>query len=113
MRARAWVSVSSILALGFETLLLEALLASCPAWAEPADSQPLPPVTITAPTPPPAQTPVSRREPAPAPRAVGRRPAPASRTVQTGPAVASTQPAIPAEITRSDLSPAAAALPAA
>jgi outer membrane receptor protein involved in Fe transport len=113
MRARAWVSVSSILALGFETLLLEALLASCPAWAEPADSQPLPPVTITAPTPPPAQTPVSRREPAPAPRRVARRPAPASRTVQTGPAVPSTQPAIPAEITRSDLSTAAAALPAA
>jgi outer membrane cobalamin receptor len=33
--------------------------------------------------------------------------------VQTGPAVPSTQPAIPAEITRSDLSTAAAALPAA
>jgi outer membrane receptor protein involved in Fe transport len=92
--------------------LVAVALAPCfapiAAHAQTVDPQSsLPPVVVTPATKP------SPPRPQAAPRPQVRRPTSTARTVRTSPARSTTQPAAPAEITRSDLSPAAAALPAA
>ena len=102
MRVRGWMIVSSIFAAALATLP-----AGSAARAESADPHMrLPPVTVTA-SPPST----SRRKAAPRPAT--RRQAATPRRVEAATPLPATQPAAPAEVTRGDLSTAAAALPAA
>jgi outer membrane cobalamin receptor len=103
---RSWVSLSFVFVCG-------TMLAGTAARAQDIAPQgSLPPVTIT-----PAPAPPSRAlRPRPAPRPVLRVASPASsasRTAATGPALPANVPALSAEVTRNDLSPSVAALPAA
>src|SRR3954464_8206878 len=103
MCLRRWVSVSCV-------VVLEAMLAGHTARAQDIDPQPsLPPVTVT----PARAAPPRPLRPRPAPRPVLRAAPAASRSAATGAALSAGLPAPPAEVTRSDLSTAVAALPAA
>ena len=102
MRLRRWVSLSCV-------FVVETMLAGHMARAQDIDPLPsLPPVTVT---PAPA-APSRPLRPRPAPRPVLRAALAASRAAAAGRALSAGLPA-PAEVTRNDLSPAVAALPAA
>src|SRR4030081_665547 len=103
MRLRRWLPVSCVFA-------LETILAATAARAQAVDPQSsLPPVTVT-----PARAAPSRPlRPRPAPKPLVRVPIPATRASVAGPTLPIVGPAPPAEITRTDLSPSVAALPAA
>jgi outer membrane receptor protein involved in Fe transport len=103
MRLRRWLPVSCVFA-------LETILAATAARAQAVDPQSsLPPVTVT-----PARAAPSRPlRPRPAPKPLVRVPIPATRASVAGPTLPIVGPATPAEITRNDLSPSVAALPAA
>src|SRR4051795_1514504 len=103
MCLRRWVSVSCV-------VVLEAMLAGHTAQAQDIDPQPsLPPVTVT-----PARAAPSRPLlPRPAPKPVLRAAPAAARSAAAGAALSAGLPALPAEVTRNDLSPSVAALPAA
>src|SRR3954451_9725628 len=103
MFLRKWVAVPCV-------FVLEAILAGHTAQAQDIDPQPsLPPVTVT-----PARAAPSRPlRPRPAPKPVLRAAPAAGRSAAAGAALSAGLPALPVEVTRNDLSPSVAALPAA